>query len=98
MPTPTVEGPIAESPTSHIFMRTNVNLAEYGYTEEEYFLSGIGLDVQHHGGPVNVTGTKLTTGGPNENGTYPFKTRIVVRRPIDPCDSSTARCSPSGRT
>ena len=27
------------------------------------------------------TGSKILTGGPNSNGTYPFKTRIVVRRP-----------------
>ncbi len=83
VPTPAVEGPIAETSTSHIFMRANVPLAEYGYTEEEFFVSGTGSTYTTTGA-VNVTGTKLTTGGPNENGTYPFKTRIVVRRPIDP--------------
>jgi hypothetical protein len=83
VPTPTIEGPIAETETSHIFMRTDVPLAQYGYTEEEYFISGTG-STYNTSGPVTETGTKLTTGGPNENGTYPFKTRIVVRRPIDP--------------
>jgi hypothetical protein len=83
VPTPAVEGPIPTSPTSQIFMRTNVPLAKYGYTEEEYFLSGTG-STYNTSGPVNVTGTKIETGGPNENGTFPFKTRIVVRRPIDP--------------
>ena len=83
VPTPTVEGPIAETPTSHIFMRTNVPLASYGYTEEEYFISGT-ASTYNTTGAVNVTATKLTTGGPNGNGTYPFKTRIVVRRPINP--------------
>jgi hypothetical protein len=82
VPTPTIEGPIPETGTSHIFMRTKVPLAQYGYTEEEYFISGTG-STYNTGGPVNETGTKLTTGGPNENGTYPFKTRIVVRRPIN---------------
>ncbi|HTZ86929.1 MAG TPA: alpha/beta hydrolase domain-containing protein [Solirubrobacteraceae bacterium] len=82
VPTPAVEGPIAETGTSHVFMRSNVPLAEYGYTEEEFFISGTG-STYNTSGAVNVTGTKLTTGGPNENGTYPFKTRIVVRRPIN---------------
>jgi len=83
VPTPTIEGPIPETESSHIFMRTNVPLSEYGYTEEEYFVSGTGY-TYNTGGAVNETGTKITTGGPHENGTYPFKTRIVVRRPIDP--------------
>src|SRR3984957_5590561 len=85
VPTPTVEGPIAETATSHIFMRTKVPLAAYGYTEEEFFISGTG-STYSTSGAVNVTGTKLTTGGPNSNGTYPFKTRIVVRRPTNPAD------------
>ncbi|HTA04788.1 MAG TPA: alpha/beta hydrolase domain-containing protein, partial [Solirubrobacteraceae bacterium] len=85
VPTPAVEGPIAETETSHVFMRTNVPLANYGYTEEEFFISGTG-STYNTTGAVNVTGTKLTTGGPNENGTFPFKTRIVVRRPINPAD------------
>ncbi len=85
VPTPTIEGPIPETETSHIFMRTKVPLAQYGYTEEEYFISGTG-STYNTGGAVNETGTKLTSGGPNENGTYPFKTRIVVRRPINPAN------------
>jgi hypothetical protein len=84
-PTPTVEGPIAETASSHVFMRTKVPLASYGYSEEEFFISGTGSTYTTTGA-VNVTGTKLTTGGPNENGTYPFKTRIVVRRPANPAD------------
>jgi hypothetical protein len=85
VPTPAVEGPIAETETSHVFMRANVPLANYGYTEEEFFISGTGSTYTTTGA-VNVTGTKLTTGGPNENGTYPFKTRIVVRRPTNPAN------------
>jgi hypothetical protein len=85
VPTPTIEGPIAETPTSHIFMRTNVPLANYGYTEEEFFISGTG-STYNTGGAVSETGTKATSGGPNGNGTYPFKTRIVVRRPINPAN------------
>jgi hypothetical protein len=85
VPTPTIEGPIPVTATSHIFMHTTAPLAEFGYTEEEYFISGT-ASTYNTSGAVNVTGTKLTTGGPNGNGTYPFKTRIVVRRPINPAN------------
>jgi hypothetical protein len=83
VPTPTIEGPIPVTESSHIFMFTNVPLAQYGYTEEEYFISDTGHEYTTSG-PVNETGTRVETGGPNGNGTYPFKTRIVVRRPINP--------------
>ena len=85
MPTPTVEGPIPVTETSQIFNHTNVPLANYGYTEKEYFISGTGYTYDTSV-PINVTGTKITTGGPNGNGTYPFKTRIVVRMPTNPAD------------
>jgi Alpha/beta hydrolase domain len=85
VPTPTVEGPIEVTLTSHPFMATNIPLGEYGYTEEEYFISGTGY-TYNTTGAVNVTGTKITTGGPNSDGTYPFKTRIVVRRPTNPAN------------
>ena len=85
VPTPTIEGPIPVTETSQIFMHTNVPLSQYGYVEEEYFLSGTGYTYTTSG-PVNETGKKILTGGPNSNGTYPFKTRIVVRRPEDPAN------------
>ncbi len=85
VPTPTVEGPIAVTPTSHPFLATDIPLASYGYSEEEYFISGTG-STYNTSGAINVTGTKLTTGGPNNNGTFPFKTRIVVRRPTNPAN------------
>ena len=85
VPTPTVEGPIPVTETSHPFLATDIPLASYGYSEEEYFISGTG-STYNTSGAINVTGTKLTTGGPNGNGTYPFKTRIVVRRPTNPAN------------
>jgi hypothetical protein len=85
VPTPTVEGPIAVTATSHPFLATDIPLASYGYTEQEYFISGTGYTYSTSGA-ANVTGTKITTGGPNSNGTYPFKTRIVVRRPENPAN------------
>ena len=85
VPTPAVEGPIAVTPTSHPFLATEIPLANYGYTEKEYFISGTGY-TYNTSGAANVTGTKILTGGPNGNGTYPFKTRIVVRMPTNPAD------------
>jgi Alpha/beta hydrolase domain len=85
VPTPTVEGPIPVTETSHPFLATDIPLANYGYTEQEYFISGTGY-TYNTGGAVNVNGSKILTGGPNSNGTYPFKTRIVVRRPTNPAN------------
>lgn len=83
VPTPTIEGPIPVTETSHPFAATDIPLANYGYTEEEFYVSGTGYTYTTTGA-ANVTGSKITTGGPNGNGTYPFKTRIIVRRPTDP--------------
>ncbi|HEX3804877.1 MAG TPA: alpha/beta hydrolase domain-containing protein [Solirubrobacteraceae bacterium] len=83
VPTPTVEGPIPVTETSHPFAATDIPLASYGYTEEEFYVSGTGY-TYNTSGAVNVNGSKILTGGPNSNGTYPFKTRIIVRRPTDP--------------
>jgi hypothetical protein len=83
VPTPTVEGPIPVTETSHPFAATDIPLANYGYTEEEFYVSGTGY-TYNTSGAVNVNGSKILTGGPNGNGTYPFKTRIIVRRPTDP--------------
>ena len=56
---------------------------QYGYVEEEYFVSG---DAFRYIDRRATTGTKNLTGGPNNDGAFPYKTRIVVRRPIDPTD------------
>ena len=74
VPTPTVVGPIEVTPTSHPFLATEIPLASYGYTEQEYFIEGTGY-TYNTSGAVNVTGTKITTGGPNGDGTYPFRTQ-----------------------
>ena len=83
VPTPTVEGPIPVTESSHPFAATDIPLANYGYTEEEFYVSGTGY-TYNTSGAINANGSKILTGGPNGNGTYPFKTRIIVRRPTDP--------------
>src|SRR5262245_27776381 len=74
VPTPTVEGPIGGgAPT---ILATNFDLAEVGYTQEEYFISG--------------TATRYVSGNLSDPsgqwtvvpaGTAPYKTRLLVYRP-----------------
>ena len=78
VPAPTVSGPIARtSPVGdpahgYPFLATDVNLASAGYVEQEFFISGAATRYSATG---TSTGTVLSTG-------HPYRTRIVVRRPI----------------
>lgn len=85
VPTPAVTGPIPASADSYPFLATDIDLASYGYVEEEYFLEG---DAWRYdtSGPVNQTATRIETGGTADDGAFPFKTRMVVRRPANPAD------------
>ena len=83
VPTPHVTGPIAVTADSHPFLATDIDLSKYGYVENEYFVDG---DATRYdtSEDTNVTATPITTGGALNDGKFPFKTRIVVRRPSDP--------------
>ena len=87
IPTSTVTGPIAVTADSHPYLATDIDLSKYGYREDEYFLSG---DAYRYDmtGAITTPATKITTGGAADDGKYPFKTRIVVRRPADPADAN----------
>jgi len=85
VPTPAVSGPVAVTPTSHPFLATDIDLEKYGYVEEEFFIEGDAFRYDTTGA-ANQTATKITTGGANDDGAFPFKTRIVVRRPANPAD------------
>lgn len=75
---PTVTGPIRNtSPVGHHrrgypFLATDVDLAAVGYVEEEFFISGTATRYATRG---TDTGTVISTG-------HPYKTRILVRRPV----------------
>jgi len=83
VPTPAVSGPVSTPAGSRPFLSTDIDLSKYGYVEEEYFIEG---DAYRYDttGASNVTATRITTGGAASDGKFPFKTRIVVRRPVDP--------------
>lgn len=74
-----VEGPIPSTPESEMLGQADypgsnmgVNLAAYGYVEEEYFLDGQAAAYEHSGDGIE----QLT-------GELPYTTRIIVRRPAD---------------
>jgi hypothetical protein len=81
--TPTVEGPITGPGTA--WGATDKPLGQYGYVEEEYFYEGDAFRYDRSGG-VEVDGTRLTTGGPDDDGRFPYRTRMIVRRPANPAD------------
>jgi hypothetical protein len=87
VPVPAVTGPVPVTQDSYPFLATDIDLSKYGYVEEEYFITGDAYRYSTTGGP-DVTGTRLETGGANNDGAYPFKTRIVVRRPANAADAN----------
>ena len=84
--TPTVTGPVPTTPTSHPWAATDKPLAAYGYVEQEFTYTGDAFSYDTTTGPFDQTGTKITTGGPAGDGKYPYKTRMIVRRPANPAD------------
>ncbi|MFN8112827.1 MAG: alpha/beta hydrolase domain-containing protein [Solirubrobacterales bacterium] len=83
--TPTVTGPIAVTADSTPWAATDKPLGDYGYVEEEFKYSGDAF-AYDTSGPADQTGTKIPTGGPADDGKYPYKTRMIVRRPTNPAD------------
>jgi len=77
VPTPTIEGPIT-GPGSIFLQSTSFDLGQVGYMEEEYFISGT-ASAYTTTAPLGLDGRWSVTPGD----TAPYKTRIVVRRPID---------------
>ena len=77
----TVEGPITGGDHGWPFGRPLFDLAERGYVEEEFFLSGDAITYRQ------VPGTEWGRDGhwsAEPNGTVPFTTRLLVYRPADP--------------
>jgi hypothetical protein len=79
---PAVEGPIAETADSHLWStmehaRVPFDVADRGYVEEEYFLSGTANVYDNADGGLQV----VTQG-------VPYVNNILVRRPAKQSDSS----------
>ena len=87
IPTSNVTGPIAVTADSYPFLATDIDLDQYGYVEQEFFLEGLAYRYDTSVA-FNQNAPRYETDGPNLDGTYPFKTRIVVRRPANPADAN----------
>jgi hypothetical protein len=80
VPNPSLIGPIpatvpAGDPShNYPYFSTTVNLAAYGYTEEEFFFEGT---ANRYNIPTLATGSVIDSG-------HPYRTRMVVRRPTSP--------------
>ena len=80
VPNPTVTGPIPVNvplgDPSHDYpqLATQLDLPSYGYVEEEFFLEGAAT---RYATPDFADGTVISTG-------HPYKTRMIVRRPVSP--------------
>jgi hypothetical protein len=80
VPSPVVTGPIpakarpGDPSHDYPFFATDQDLRAHGYVEEEYFIEGT---ANRYTTPDGATGTVLDSG-------HPYRTRIVVRRPVSP--------------
>ncbi|HEX9461279.1 MAG TPA: alpha/beta hydrolase domain-containing protein [Alphaproteobacteria bacterium] len=78
VPNPIVSGPIAvhaaPGDPSHDYpqLASQLNLAKFGYVEEEFFFEGT---ANRYNTPTLTTGSVLDSG-------HPYKTRMIVRRPM----------------
>lgn len=72
VPTPTVTGPVRSVEGSHPWFATEIDLARRGYVEQEFFLEG----------------DARTYDGSEVTGASPYKSRIVVRRPVSETEFS----------
>ncbi|MBL7500851.1 hypothetical protein I6A84_04100 [Frankia sp. CNm7] len=78
-PSPTVTGPVAGGTPSEVMFSTTFDLATIAYQEKEFFLSGTASSYTS-ASPLTSDGKWTVT----PNGTAPYTTRAVVRRPANP--------------
>jgi hypothetical protein len=76
VPSPALEGPITNGAGIHLLGTTTFDLADAGYVQDEYFMSGVARAYTSVG-PLSSDGT--WTVSPGESA--PYKTRFVVYRP-----------------
>jgi hypothetical protein len=80
VPTPTVSGPIPATVTpgnalrDYPWLTTMHNLGAVGFVEEEFFYQGTARRFTTTG-PLGTNGTEISNG-------HPYKTRLLVRRPL----------------
>jgi hypothetical protein len=80
VPTPTVVGPITSPGGAFITPPSRLNLADYGYVEQEFFVDGIAR-AHTAAGPLAAEGNWTAT---PDGATAHYRTRVLVRRPASP--------------
>jgi len=78
IPTPAVSIPPAGL-HGFPFLTSSVNLATFGYSEQEFFISGSAQSYVT-AGPLGNNGVWSVSPGE----TAPYLTRMIVRKPVDP--------------
>ncbi len=76
VPSPTLEGPVTGGGGIHLLGTTTFDLADVGYVQAEYFMSGVAR-AYTGAGPLSPDGTWTVTPGDSA----PYKTRFIVYRP-----------------
>jgi hypothetical protein len=76
VPSPALEGPITNGAGIHLLGTTTFDLADAGYVQEEYFMSGVAR-AYTSAGPLASDGVWTVTPGESA----PYKTRFIVYRP-----------------
>lgn len=80
VPTPTIIGPITSPGGAFITPPSGLDLSQFGYVEQEFFVAGT---ARAHTVP-NVLGSDGNWTAEPDGATAPYETRILVRRPISP--------------
>src|SRR5512134_1112351 len=76
VPSPTIEGPVTGGAGAHLLGTTMFDLADVGYVQAEYFMSGVAR-AYTSAGPLSSDGRWTVTAGESA----PYKTRFLVYRP-----------------
>ena len=79
VPNPTIEGPVTGGRNAPFVQTTTFALADVGYEQSEFFMSGVARAYTNVG---DFASDGVWPAAPA--GSAPYKTRIVVYRPIDP--------------
>jgi hypothetical protein len=80
VPDPTIIGPITSPGGAFVTPPSAIDLSDFGYVEEEYFVSGTAR--AHTAGSALGTDGKWTASPDGETAAY--ETRVLVRRPASP--------------
>jgi len=90
VPTPSVTGPLTSDPPgspghNYPFFSTDMVLSDFGYVEQEFLFDGTAnrYDAPAPSGGIGNNAASATTAN-IVSSDHPFRSRMLVRRPIDP--------------